>query len=264
MHDYSKNMLYNYAMLEFSENIKNNFDFNVRQITKFSRSNYFEAAEEIVEIPEESSFALKYDIAFLKQGSTCRNCFENFYVLDILDKYFPIENKKLLRVLDIGSKNWFYAKGEYVFLKNYCKNLVLTGIELDAHRLYSNFYSRYETAKFYTKEIPCAKYLAQNLLCHSGEYDCIIWMLPFVKKGPHMSWGLPLKYFAPERLLAHAYNLLAPDAKMFIVNQGIEEYETQLDMIQKHGLQHKPLGEIVSRFQEYKNKRYGVIVYKND
>ena len=59
------------------------------------------------------------------------------------------------------------------------------------------------------------------------KYDYIIWFLPFVLYEPHKYWGLPKKYFYPEKLLDHAYNLLNQNGEMLIVNQGEKEFEVQ-------------------------------------
>ncbi len=215
------------------EGLKNSFDFFIRQHTQFSRKNYYE--------PNELSEA------------------ENNYVYDVLEKYFPIEHKEKLSVLDIGSKNWSYVRGEYKFFNKHCEALALTGIELDAHRLYTNFYSRYEVAKFHIKNLQGVNYIADDFLNVKEKFDYIVWFLPFVKKRPHLKWGLPLKHFKPEALLAHAYNSLNAGGKIFVVNQGEEEYQTQQKLLRN--LPFTPLGEIKSEFLEYKFKRFGIMVF---
>lgn len=162
--------------------LKNRFDFFIRSKTKFSRKNYFE---------DES---LTEDL--------------NNYTFDILSQYLKIQPAKSLKVLDIGSKNWAYVKGEYKFFKQFTPELRLDGVEIDAYRLYSNFYSRYEVAKFYTKNLAGVNYFPDNLLNINNEYDYIVWFLPFVTQYPHKRWGLPEKYFMPEKLLNHAFNIL--------------------------------------------------------
>ena len=128
------------------ENIKNSIDFFIRSKTKFSRKNFVEKDEKLL----------------------FRNYLENLYTYDIA------------KILDIGSKNWFYAKGEYSFFKSFVQTPCLDGVEIDAFRLYSNLYSRYESAKFYTKNLKNTNYIAGDLLSISDTYDYIIWFLPFV------------------------------------------------------------------------------------
>ena len=94
---------------------KNSIDFYLRNKLNFSRKNYVEKNQELIE----------------------RNLKENFYTKDILEKYLQKSEKKSVKILDIGSKNWFYARGEYDFFKSFSDDFLLDGIELDAYRLYS-------------------------------------------------------------------------------------------------------------------------------
>ena len=83
------------------ENLRNSFDFFIRSKTKFSRKNFVEKNPELID----------------------RNRQENLYTQDILERYFSKLYKQTLTALDIGCKNWFYAKGEYEFLKTNNKNV---------------------------------------------------------------------------------------------------------------------------------------------
>lgn len=223
------------------DDLRNCFDFYLRNKIRISRKNFVEKNSKLIE----------------------RNKLENFYTMDILDQAFTKRGENL-RVLDIGCKNWFYAKGEYDFFKSFCNNFQLDGVELDAFRLYSNFYNRYEVAKFYTKGLENTNYIAGNLLDLSEKYDYIIWFLPFVVYEPHKYWGLPKKYFYPEKLLKHANSLLNENGQMLIVNQGEKEYEIQKHLLNKIGISYKELGEVKSKHFEYQNKRFGVFVGKKD
>ena len=214
--------------------LKNKIDYYLRTLTKFSRKNY----------SEDSVF---------KQAI-------NNYTFDVLSKALKPVSQDNLRVLDIGSKNWEYVKGEYNFFKQFCNNLNLDGVEIDAYRLYSNFYSRYEVAKFYIKDLDGAEYYADNLLNINKKYDYIVWFLPFVTKYPHKRWGLPENMFMPGKLLAHAYKILKKE--MLIINQGEEEAKIQQQLLESQNISYKPLGVIKSNFYEFKNQRYGFVVKK--
>ena len=159
------------------DDIKNNIDFFLRNKTQFTRKNFVEKNSKLLE----------------------RNKKENLYTEDILAQFFIKKPTEQLKALDIGSKNWFYAQGEYKFFKSFCDEFTLDGIEIDAHRLYSNFFSRYEVAKYHTKNLNNTNYIVGNLLDLKNKYDYIIWFLPFVIKEPHIYWGLPKKYFYPEK-----------------------------------------------------------------
>ena len=79
------------------ENIKNGIDFFIRNKTKFSRKNFVEKDEKLL----------------------FRNYLENLYTYDILEQCLKKYPSDTAKILDIGSKNWFYAKGEYSFFKSF-------------------------------------------------------------------------------------------------------------------------------------------------
>lgn len=254
------------------ENLRNNIDFFLRQRLAFSRKNYSEENENKEglfkgEVAERENFLLeKYDLENLKLNSTIQNYCENLYLIDILDEYLtpnlsapqPLSSSA---VLDIGCKNWSYAKAEYAFFKKYCQNLQLDGIELDANRLYSNFYSRKEVAKFYIKGIN-ANYVEGDFLKHSENYDFIIWILPFVVENPLVKWGLPLRYFQPEQMLKKAYELLKDGGYMLILNQGQAEHEAQIKLCEKLKIKYTTFGEVKSGFMNYNIERHLILIKK--
>lgn len=256
-------------MNKFIANIKNNIDFCLRNTIKFSRKNYFlenESKENLFDTVEEIELEdflfKKYELSYLKNNSACNNYVENLSILNTLDKYLEMDFKENLTVLDIGSKNWSYAKGEYFFFKKYCNNLCLYGIELDSNRLYTNFYSRKEVAEFHIKNLQNTTYIEGNLLEHKKKYDVIIWILPFLTEFPLLKWGLPLKYFKPVSMLNYAYNLLNENGKIFIINQGEEEFDKQIELCNKLHFKHNPIGLIENPFYYYTKDRYLTIIKK--
>ena len=222
------------------DEIRNNIDFFIRNKTRFSRKNFIETDEDLV----------------------ARNIQENLYTTDVLNQVFEKKTSEKIKILDIGSKNWFYAKGEYEFFNSFCKNFELDGVELDAYRLYSNFYSRYEVAQYHIKELKNTNYIVGNLLDLNKKYDYIIWLLPFITKAPLKAWGLPKRFFCPTKLLKHAYYLLNKNGQMLIVNQGEEEAQIQKSLLENLNIPHKELGKISSEYFEYKNERYAYLIYK--
>lgn len=223
------------------DNLKNNIDFFIRNKTKFSRKNFVERSSLLLE----------------------RNEQENLYTKDILEQCFIKGDNFKIKCLDIGCKNWFYAKGEYEFFKSFCDDVYLDGVELDAYRLYSNFYSRYEVAKFYTKDLLNTKYIAGDLLDLDDKYDYIVWFLPFVFAEPLVYWGLPLRHFCPKKLLMHAYSLLNVGGQMLIVNQCEDEMEEQKKLLNELNIPFEYKGEVQSKYFEYRNKRYAFVVRKS-
>lgn len=222
------------------EDVRNSIDFFIRNKTRFSRKNFRETSQKLIE----------------------RNCLENLYTRDVLEQFFEKKHKNHTKILDVGCKNWFYVKGEHEFFKSFCEKFNLDGVEIDPFRLYSNFYSRYETAKFYMSGLENANYICGNFLDLTQNYDYIIWFLPFVLKTPHRMWGLPDKYFCPKKMLKHAYGLLNEDGQMLIVNQGEVEAEAQKELFASIGLDYTELGEVKSEYFEYMNKRFAFLVKK--
>lgn len=253
----------------FIENMKNNFDFFLRQRLTLSKKNYSEPNEakenlfsdkELIE--RESQLYEKFGLEYIKSNSTRQNYLENLYTIDILEGYLGIEPKVNLKVLDIGCKNWFYAKGEYFFFEKYCNYLQLDGLEIDTNRLYSNLYTRGEVAKFYIKDLENVNYIGKDFLKHEEKYDYITWILPFIVEEPLLKWGLPLKYFKPEKMLQHAYDLLNEGGSLFIVNQGEVEYKVQRELCEILNIYYIALGEIKSKFLDYEIPRYGILIKK--
>lgn len=226
-------------MFEF---MRNEIDFFIRCKTKFSRKNFVERSEKILKLVEQ----------------------ENLYIEEILEKYFEKNIENHINILDIGSKNWSYAKGQHKYFAGFCKEFYMDGVELDAYRLYPNLYSRYEAAKFYTKGLPNTNYICANLLNINKKYDYITWFLPFISEYPLKKWGLPKRFFQPEKLLLHAYNLLEDKGQMLILNQGEKEADIQRALLEKYDLSYKFLGEISSNNYPYKQKRYGFLVFKSN
>ena len=253
-------------MAYFFSNIKNSFDFFLRNRIIFSRKNYYEKAQNVSDIfvdDEEENFYNRLKDKYgdgLEKDLNKRNFLENIYFLNIFDKYISLNKSDNITVLDIGSKNWSYVKSEYMYFKSKYENFVLNGIELDAYRLNSNFYTRYEIAKFYTKGLNNTNYIAGDFMAHEQKYDCIIWILPFVTQYPLIKWGLPLKYFQPENMLLHAFNLLKEGGEMLIINQGEKEYEIQQKLIknlpQIDAQEYILFGEIQDKFKLFQNLRF--------
>ena len=224
-------------MFEF---LKNEIDFFIRNKTKFSRRNFVEKSEKILQLIEQ----------------------ENNYIYEILNNYFKKNERNKTQILDIGSKNWSYAKGQHKFFSTFCSDFSMDGVELDAHRLYPNFYSRYEAAKFYTRGLKNTNYICSNLLDINKKYHYITWILPFLSEYPLKKWGLPKRFFQPEKLLKHAYNLLENNGQMIIINQGEKEANIQKNLLKKLNIPFIFLGEIKNKNYPYPQKRYGYLIYR--
>ena len=243
------------------DDLKNNLDFFLRCRITLSRKNYSEKPADKTKIftnPKQEDLYNylneKYNLSIIDKYNNI-NLLTNLYYLEIFDKYISPANNNA-SILDIGSKNWNYAGSEYIFFNKFTSNFVLNGIELDAYRLCTNLFNRYEIAKFYTKHMKNTRYIAGDFLMHNQKYDYIIWILPFITEFPHQKWGLPMRYFRPEQMLSHAYNLLNANGELLIINQGEKEFEIQKELNKKLNLEYKDFGEIEDNFDLFQNKRF--------
>ena len=262
--------------MNFIVNIKNNLDFYIRQKMRFTRKGFcpeheskgklFDAnkAKEFA-IQKEKEYLEKYNLHNLKNDSSKRNYLENLYIIELLEKYIDVNNSKnSIKILDIGSRNWFYATGQHNFFKykNWEKEIFLTGIELDAFRVYSSFYSRYDSAMYNIRNLENTRYIAGDFLEHFEKYDYMCCFFPFVIQEPLIHWGLPLKHFKPADIFEHAYKHLNNDGKMLILNQGEEEYLVQQTILKELGIVFEPRGEFESVFLEQEHKIFVLSIKK--
>ena len=97
-------------MVYFIENLKNNFDFFLRN--PFSRKNYYEKPEDLSNVFENKDEENYYEDLKEKYGcelaknTTERRFLEDIYFLHIFDKCLGKTQKDNMSVLDIGSKIW--------------------------------------------------------------------------------------------------------------------------------------------------------------
>ncbi len=251
--------------------MKNRIDFYLRNLFRFSRKGYQDTPENKEGIfdekisTKEERLIRRYNLKKFRETSSRSNYLENLFVLELLDDYLRPKRKKQLKVLDIGSKNWSYAKAEHSFFKKFTPqgNLTLDGIELDAYRVYSNFYSRYDAAKYHSEGLLGANYIVGDFMQHIGKYDYIIWILPFVSNYPHKMWGLPKKFFKPKEMLEKAFNDLTEDGVMLLVNQDEDEYILQKELLEELEIPYMPCGKFKCSFFEYKYPRYVSIITRN-
>lgn len=134
------------------------------------------------------------------------------------------------RALDIGSRNFDYAPGLFALLERRAQSPAqpaLTGIEIDAFRVYRTLHSRHDVACYYLSQLPGGerrhRFIAGDLLDHTERYDFITWFKPFLTPYPILRFGLPGRLLQPERLLRHMLARLSPGGVAIIVNQN--EYE---------------------------------------
>jgi hypothetical protein len=160
--------------------------------------------------------------------------------------------------LDIGSRGFWYAPALHSFL-----NTSWVGVEVDAYQRYVTGHTRKAYAEYMIGPFENMSYQPQSLTEIEGVFGCITWFLPYILPGPMQSSGLPDRFFNPEALFEHAWQLLAQDGQLLIINQGKEEAWHQQALLQKMKRRFTSLGKVESVFPIYTKDRYAFLVYKN-
>lgn len=159
-----------------------------------------------------------------------------------------------LRWLDIGSKNAAYAPGLATLALSILPvhGLQLNALELDGGRRYRDGYTRASYAhallkmsqEFLRQQHPQAeslscRYLQKDIRQHHEHYDVITWLMPFVFAKPHISWGLPLRYFDPQAMTDHVMSLLEPGATLMLIHLNQDEAQAQMALLHASCAPHK-------------------------
>ena len=170
------------------------------------------------------------------------------------------ENLANRKVLDFMRDKLTWMKGEF---GGVAMTAIGTGLVAPWPIAYNPFVKPKKGATEAEKEdLKNTKYVAGDFLNLQENFDYITWFLPFITKKPLQIWGLPMKYFCPEKMLLHAYSLLNNEGQMLIVNQGESEQQIQEELLKNCNIPYISLGEINSNYFQYKNKRYGFLINK--
>lgn len=225
----------------------------------------------------------RYQLLPLKRLSLRQVYSDNLYLLDCLEDllsgyltdldFFPSTAKKNLLALDIGCRNWDYVFALNQFLQNLpgsqSQPHELHGIEVDAYGIYPNFYSRLDYALAFTRQTE-----NPNVHYHVGDFlkvpfplvDVIFLFYPFLLPRPLLKWGLPLRFFQPQKIISKAVSLLQPGGMMIVFNQTMNERDRLLQILQNENvriLKTKMLeSQLVSYYAQVED-RQGTVIMKN-
>ena len=199
-------------------------------------------------------------------ASTALNYRENLYYLHLLEQAFLRSDLELpapVTVADIGPSHWFYVQALYAFLRwqrsPAGREVDLTAYEIDAYRVYTDLYSRYDHALAHMRSLPGTRYLAQAFTAQPGHFHLVLALFPFIFEGDHLEWGLPHALFAPRRLQQQAWDSLSPGGVLVIVNQGLEEHQAQQALLQEIDVQPVAAYQHVSTLYDYDLPRYVLV-----
>lgn len=140
------------------------------------------------------------------------------------------EGRERVEALDVGSKNFEAAPALDRVLGAWLGAPVrLTGLEVDAHRVYRSFHSREDVARYYLSLLEPAghRYVAGDFLEHPDRYDVVTWFKPFLTPYAHLRWGLPRRLLRPSPMARHLVERLRPGGVAIVVNQTRHEADLQ-------------------------------------
>jgi protein-L-isoaspartate O-methyltransferase len=203
---------------------------------------------------EEKRLYTKYNLEKLEKSTRQLEYDISLHYLYILESCIKNKNTNT-KVLDIGSKNFYYAHMLEAFF-----DAEITGIEIDANRKDEKGVTRGDYARAYVKESKRLTYLAEDVLQHQSHYDYITLFLPFLIPEPLKRWGLPKRLFQPDAIIMHAYNQLKPGGKMIVVNQYSQEQDTLFSILQKQHINYQNFGSFTSCFYQRYDHFVTVIV----
>ncbi len=179
----------------------------------------------------------KYAVQFersLNEGNTLRN-YHLLHLFDEAASRFHWKPPIGQRVLDVGSKTFYYAPGMHAFFK---PNR-LVGLEMDGFHLYRGFHSNASYADFYIQTLSNTTSQVMNFKDYGETVDGIVWLFPFVLKEDLVQWYLPLSAFEPELLFQHARTILAPNGFVFMMNTGEDEFSLASASLHRAGFLQK-------------------------
>jgi hypothetical protein len=185
------------------KNIRNQLDYFVRSKIRFAKE-----LPQDFEIPLSEKKFQEEIKEFLEQLN-----FKNLFVTD----------RTSYIVCDVGAKNFSLAPVLDGFLQEANKSGEIHGIEIDAYRRLSDFRTRADYARYFSRKARAATFHPIDFLSFQKMSDVILMLNPFVSKDPLLAWGLPLKYLKPIELFTHAYDLLLERKGNLILSSPSED-----------------------------------------
>lgn len=205
----------------------------------------------------------RYGLGPLRERSTATLYRKNLYLVDILERAaegldLPPREAGALRALDVGAQDWHYVFGLERWLARAGgapRQVALRGAEVDGHGIYPDLRSRCDYARAYAAQTgnPGVAYEVGDFLDAEGEgLDVITWFYPFVLRHHLLLWGLPLRHFRPERLIAKAASMLRPGGWLVVLAHTGAEHEAFLRLARAQGgLDLVRAGEARSRLVDF-------------
>lgn len=220
---------------------KNALFFPLRRRLRWGRRQYRERpVGKLVGLsPEQSARIAALEQRFGLRWPQCfdrANCLENYALLEQCvraARQFNWTWPRDERVLDVGSKNFYYA----AVLHALCAPARLTGVELDGYRIYHDGHTRASYAAHYIAALSGTDYRVQDVCEFAEPINGAFCFYPFVVAEPLIRWGLPASALKPEKILTHVAALIRSGGWLWMTNQFDDEWTIARQILQDAGLQ---------------------------
>jgi hypothetical protein len=236
---------------------------------------------------KEKLFLNRYDLKNLSQMSSVLLYRKTLYLLDILEQASQglslfAKSQTTVKALDIGAQDWHYVfalerwlrhapadeKAEATSLDKpvSSRQVSLTGIEVDGYGIYPDFHSRRDYAVTYAEQTQNAEvaYVVGDFLKHEGQdYDVVTLFYPFVTRYQLLLWGLPLRFFKPQRMIEKAAQITKFGGCFLVFTHSQREHALFLELGHQSGhyalLREGPaLSGMVDFYRDVSDRHYSV------
>ncbi len=183
--------------------LRNRFDFFVRSRLRLGRT--VDAAAMLAQDePLQAEFA---------------DCLSRFDWRSALARF---AGRDRLAVADVGCRTFLFAPVLERCFAAHGLRVALHGIELDAFRRFTDLRTREDHGRFYAAQVEAGRYHAIDVREFHEALDVAFLLNPFVTREPLLRWGLPLRTFAPEAIVAHLFTLLQPRRGLLFTSNPTE------------------------------------------
>lgn len=262
--------------------IRNFIDYPLRQFFHWRREglihtnelkdelfNHLPEPEQTITKINANRLLEEYHLQSLYSSSSKQEYCINLYYIDMLEKSLdgiPCDFPENMIAVDIGCSDWFYVHGLYSFFRwwrsSNGRNIKLYGYELDAYRLYSDLFSRYDHAISNIGDLHEVCFIDKEFIEQLGRFHFLCIFFPFVFYIDHLRWGLPPNKFNPQYFIQQCWNSIKPGGILVLVNQGEKEHKVQMEILCKANIPIIKTFHQECYFFTYKNPHYVIVSIK--
>lgn len=207
----------------------NELFFRCRSFLKFRRPHYRETGAILPLTNYEMELTERYEMRQWRLRLSPLQFQRNLATLWILSSFKSWEKiikLSAMDVLEVGCQDFSRLPALKSFFKHWGVQAKITGIEVDAYPILSDFHSRWDRAQYYRQLLGSEDdYVVADFFKYQKTAQGIFCFFPFVSEHPALRWGLPARFADGQKWLQGFLKCLAPDGFLFVVHQGEGEQE---------------------------------------